>query len=84
MRVWWRRRRFMREHRFAHAHLSEYLDGELHGRRRARVEAHVGLCPECRRLLAGLGRTVAALMRLHPVADTGVAGSVIARLSSEP
>jgi anti-sigma factor RsiW len=84
MRAFWQRHRFTREHRFTHAHLSDYLDGELDGHRRARVETHIGLCPECRRVLAGLRRTLAALMDLRTASDTDVAGGVIARLRSEP
>jgi anti-sigma factor RsiW len=82
--TFWQRRRFMREHRFTHAHLSDYLDGELDGHRRARVETHLGLCPECRRVLAGLRRTLAAMMDLRTPPDADVAGGIIARLRSEP
>jgi anti-sigma factor RsiW len=84
IRELWQRRRFMREHRWTHAHLSDYLDGELGGGRRERVETHVGRCPECRRVLAGLRKTIAALMDLRTAGDTDVAGRVIARLQSEP
>ncbi len=45
------------------ARLSEYLDGEL-GEERAAVERHLRWCPNCRRMLANLRRTVAALGRL--------------------
>jgi anti-sigma factor RsiW len=83
MRNLWNRRRFMREHHWTHAHLSEYLDGDLGQRDRARVEKHVGLCPECRRALAGLRRTLAALMGLREDAPTDVAAGVIARLRGE-
>jgi anti-sigma factor RsiW len=78
------RRRFMREHHFTHAHLSDYLDDELHGHDRERVETHVGLCPECRRVLAGLRKTIGALMGMRNDADPDVAAGVIARLRSEP
>jgi anti-sigma factor RsiW len=84
IRTFWQRRRFMREHHWTHAHLSDYLDGELHGHRRDRVETHVGRCPECRRMLAGLRTTIRALMDLHHHTDTDTAGGVIARLRSEP
>jgi anti-sigma factor RsiW len=84
IRSFWQRRRFMREHHWTHAHLSDYLDGELADNDRRRAEAHVGLCPECRRVLAGLRTTVAALMDLRTSPDTDVAGGVIARLRSEP
>jgi anti-sigma factor RsiW len=84
IRTFWQRRRFMREHDWTHAHLSEYLDGELAGNDRARVETHVGLCPECRRVLAGLRRTIRELMQLRTDADTEIAGAVVAQLRSEP
>jgi anti-sigma factor RsiW len=84
IRTLWQRRRFMREHRFTHAHLSDYLDGALRNDDRERVEAHVGLCPDCRRVLAGLRKTIGALMGLRGDADTDIAAGVIARLRSEP
>jgi hypothetical protein len=84
IRSFWHRRRFMREHHWTHAHLSDYLDGELAGDERARVETHVGLCPECRRVLAGLRKTLAALMELRTDGGVDVAGGIIARLRSEP
>jgi anti-sigma factor RsiW len=84
IRTLWQRHRFMREHRWTHAHLSAYLDGELITTDRERVDAHVGLCPECRRILARLRRTIAALMDMRSDADTDVADGVIARLRSQP
>jgi anti-sigma factor RsiW len=84
IRRFWQRRRFMREHRWTHAHLSDYLDGELHGDDRKRLKTHVGLCPDCRRVLAGLRTTIVALMGLRTDAETGVAAGIIARLRSEP
>jgi anti-sigma factor RsiW len=62
------RERFRRDHRWAPARLSDYLDGELPVSGRARMEHHLGECEECRRLLAGLRRTVAAL---HGLAGRG-------------
>jgi anti-sigma factor RsiW len=38
--------------------LSAYLDGELAGAERQRVDAHLALCPECRRTLEDLRRLV--------------------------
>jgi anti-sigma factor RsiW len=84
IRSFWQRRRFMREHHWTHAHLSDYLDGELAGSDRERAERHVGLCPECRRVLAGLRKTVGALMGMRNDVDVDVAAGVIARLRSEP
>jgi len=74
--------RFMREHGWTHEHLSEYLDGELADRDRARVDEHVGICPQCRRVLATLRRTVAGLGSLmSPPAPPGLPDSVIGRLN---
>jgi anti-sigma factor RsiW len=84
IRSLWHRRRFMREHRWTHAHLSDYLDDELVDDDRTRVETHMGRCPECRRVLAGLRKTLAALMALRADADVDVVSGVIARLRSEP
>jgi anti-sigma factor RsiW len=83
IRELWRRRLFMREHRWTHAHLSEYLDGDLGDHERVRVEHHVGLCPECRRVLAGLRSTLAALMGLREDVSSEVAAGVIARFRGE-
>jgi anti-sigma factor RsiW len=77
------RRRYMREHRWTHAHLSEYLDRELGPRERKRVEAHVGICPHCSRVLATLRRTLEGLHLLRAQPQTGLADGVIARLRSE-
>lgn len=52
------------------AWLSDYLDGEL-GEERAAVERHLRWCPNCRRMLGNLGRTVTGLRRL---ADTPPGG----------
>lgn len=76
-----RKRRFMRDHRWTHEHLSDYIDGELGGGERERIEEHVGMCPQCRRVLASLRKTVAQLGSLmSPAAPPGLADSVIGRL----
>ena len=74
--------RFMRDHRWTHAHLSDYVDDDLSELERARVEEHVGMCPRCRRLLATLIKTLEGLRALgtEPAASGGIADSVIARL----
>jgi anti-sigma factor RsiW len=77
-------RRYMREHRWTHAHLSEYLDRELGSREVSRVEEHVGICPHCRRVLATLRRTLEGLRSLPPEPEPGVADGVIERLREEP
>jgi anti-sigma factor RsiW len=76
-------RRYMREHRWTHAHLSAYLDSELADDERARVEEHVGICPHCRRVLATLRRTLDRLRDLPAVPQPEVAEGVIERLRTE-
>ena len=78
------RRRFMRDHRWTHEHLSAYLDGDLEASGRSRVDEHVGLCPQCSRVLATLRRTLEGLHLLRAPAHPGVADSVIDRLRDEP
>lgn len=77
------RRRFMREHRWTHSHLSEYLDAELSPPERERVEEHVGVCPQCRRVLATLIRTLESIRGLRGEAPPGLADGVIDRLRGE-
>ena len=78
------RRRYMREHRWTHARLSDYLDRELGSTERARVEEHVSVCPHCRRVLATLRRTLEGLGALRVAHAPGVADGVIERLRDEP
>jgi predicted anti-sigma-YlaC factor YlaD len=77
------KRRFMRDHHFTGAHLSDYLDGELQPEERARIEEHVHWCPECRRMLQSLRRTVEGLMGLRVAAPESIAPDVIERLRRE-
>jgi predicted anti-sigma-YlaC factor YlaD len=77
------RRRYMREHRWTNAHLSEYLDEGLSSEDVARVEEHVGICPHCRRVLATLRRTLEGLMSLRAEPHPGIADGVIERLRGE-
>jgi anti-sigma factor RsiW len=77
------RRRYMREHRWTHAHLSEYLDRQLSAEERERVEAHASICPHCTRVLATLRRTLEGLHMLRAQPQTGVADGVIERLRDE-
>jgi anti-sigma factor RsiW len=44
--------------------MSDYLDGGLAASARGRLDHHLTECDECRRLLAGLRRTVDLLHRL--------------------
>jgi anti-sigma factor RsiW len=57
------RERFRRDHRWAPDRMSDYLDGNLAANGRARMERHLSECEKCRRLLAGLRRTVDLLHR---------------------
>ena len=45
--------------------LSDYLEGALPAVERARVEAHLEMCPECVAYLAQLRTTIGALGRLR-------------------
>jgi anti-sigma factor RsiW len=77
------KRRFMREHRWTQDHLSDYLDGDLGANERQRVEKHVHWCPECRRVLESLRRTLKGLMELRATSAESIAPSVIDRLRRE-
>ena len=80
----WRMVRFMREHRFAQARMSEYLDDELSEPEHRRVHDHVSICPKCRRLLEELRRTVAALGRVRgDQPSASIAEGVIERLRAD-
>jgi anti-sigma factor RsiW len=74
--------RFLVDHRWTHAHLSDYLDDDLSEHDRGRVEKHVGMCPRCRHVLATLMKTLEGLKVLgaEPAPAGAVADSVIARL----
>lgn len=78
------RRRYMREHHWTHAHLSEYLDDELGADERGRVAAHTSVCPQCTRVLATLRRTLERLRLLGAEEAPGIADSVVERLRHEP
>jgi anti-sigma factor RsiW len=78
------RRRYMREHRWTHTHLSDYLDGELGDDERRRIEAHTSICPQCTRVLATLRRTLERLRLLGADRRPGLADGVIERLHREP
>ena len=64
--------------------LSDYIDGELHPREHAQVEAHLAACGECQRVLSEL-RAVAAraavLPDLSPERDLW--GDVASRITTE-
>lgn len=73
-------RRFMRDHHFVQARMSEYVDQELPPAERRRVEQHVGACPQCRQLLATLKRTIEGLRGLGYERRPGLADGIIDRL----
>jgi anti-sigma factor RsiW len=73
------RARFERDHRWAPEHMSDYLDADLATRGRARMERHLGECPECRRLLAGLRAIIDGLHGL-PAPSGGANATAIAAL----
>jgi anti-sigma factor RsiW len=75
--------RFMREHRWTRAHVSDYIDGLLAPAGAQRVHEHVDRCPRCRQLLASLQRTVAALGMLRERPGHDLADAVIDRLRGE-
>ncbi len=77
------RRRYMREHRWTQAHLSEYLERQLSAYERERVEARVRICPDCTRVLATLRRTLEGLRMLRAQPQPGLADGVIERLRDE-
>lgn len=61
--------------------MSEFLDEELVVAARTRMERHLGDCPECERLLAGLRAVVQGLGRL-PAPTGGAAGADAARIAA--
>ena len=56
--------------RHVRGQLSDYLDGELDPQEAAAVERHTRWCPNCRRMLTNLGRTLGGLraLRDQPIA----------------
>jgi anti-sigma factor RsiW len=79
---------FCPECRWAHDHMSDYLDDELAARPRSRMDRHVEVCPQCHRVLATLRRMVGALRRVPPPAVGAdarqIAASVRRRLGEPP
>jgi anti-sigma factor RsiW len=64
IRRWFRRRSLVC--RQAVALMSDYLDGSLAERDRARLERHLDDCPHCTEYLAQLRATIEALGRAEP------------------
>jgi anti-sigma factor RsiW len=79
--------RFRRDHRWAPAHMSEFVDGELAARPFARLQRHIQECPECLRVLHSLERML-GLLHAVPVASSGKASDIAAvvrqRLRDDP
>jgi len=73
-----RRLRFHSDHRWAPAHMSEYLDAETTAAGRRRMERHVAECRECRHLLAGLRAVLSALHDLGAPSETYDAAALVA------
>jgi anti-sigma factor RsiW len=48
--------------------ITDYLEGVLDRRDRARLEAHLDACPHCTEYLAQMRRTLEALGRIEPEA----------------
>ena len=79
--------RFARDHRFTAGHLSDYVDGGLAARPRARVDRHVPGCPECEQALRTLERLLVLLHAQpsvtaaeHPEIAADIAAAVRRRL----
>jgi hypothetical protein len=65
--------------------LGPYLEGELSGAARRRLEAHIEGCAACREELAALGRTVALLRGLPAESPPpGLAERIVARVQEAP
>jgi anti-sigma factor RsiW len=76
------RARFRLDHRWAPAHMSDYLDAELPAARRRRLERHVGECQECDRVLAGLRALLGALHDMPAPAGDAQAARIVASVRS--
>lgn len=80
--------RFRQDHRWAPAHMSDYLDAELSSGLGGRMERHLAECPECRRLLASLRTMLTTLQGLRsPGVDIDaarLAESVRLRIGEQP
>jgi anti-sigma factor RsiW len=66
--------------------LSDFVDGELDGRRLARVRRHLWQCERCRAMLASLTRTLdelRALAHFEPARSPATVRAVIDRVERE-
>jgi len=70
------------KHSEIRAHLSEYLERDLSGEQRSRIDAHLENCTDCDRELNELRATVSLLRRLpEPALPPGISGAVMARIA---
>jgi anti-sigma factor RsiW len=67
-RMFWRRRRQELVCREAVELVTDYLEGALEERDRARLEGHLAACPHCSEYLAQMRRTLDLLGRIEPEA----------------
>ncbi|HEX2118667.1 MAG TPA: zf-HC2 domain-containing protein [Acidimicrobiales bacterium] len=66
--MWWRRRRSELVCREAVELVTDYLEGTLDPRDRARLEAHLQVCPHCSEYLSQMRRTLEVLGQIEPEA----------------
>ncbi len=71
----WRQLNRRRDHRWARARFSGYVDRELRPREQRRLAAHEEICPDCARLIATLQALLILLpsLRLPPHATRPIA-----------
>jgi anti-sigma factor RsiW len=67
------------EHRWCARHMSAYVDGDLSGEQRRRLERHANLCPECDPMRRTLMRLTLELRHLRADPWESVAPRVIER-----
>lgn len=64
--------------------MSAYVDDELQPRHQRRAHRHLGVCPECRRALAALRRTLDTLAELAREPAPDIAEAMVERLRHQP
>lgn len=77
---------FTLDHRWAPPRMSAYVESDLQGRRRRRMERHVALCPVCARKLRALRevvRALAGLRRAAPRPAPDLTAAVLGRLRGD-
>jgi anti-sigma factor RsiW len=84
MKSLWHKLRFRLDHRWTPPHMSAYLDSELPGRARNRLERHTAQCPQCRSVLDDLRDMLTLLQGAPPPQPTaavaGITSAVMRRL----